>query len=102
MGLHRNGLRRTIPQSEWPKLPMGDHMPADEHGPPDTHSHEYNGEGSVMEILEGNGLVTRTTKLDSERQGLEIHVEMVERDTLPTRNEINHVYIVPSPNGWAD
>jgi len=102
MGFHRNGLHRTIPRSERSKLPLGNHMPADEHGPPDTHSHKYNGKGTVMEIFEGSGPVTRTTEFDSERQGLEIHVEMVERTTPPNRNETSHVYIVPSPNGWTD
>jgi len=66
MGFHQNGLHRTIPRSEWSKLPLGNYMLADEHGPPDNHSHEYNGEGTVMEIFEGSGPVTWTTEFDSE------------------------------------
>jgi len=81
---------------------MGDTMSDDEYGTPHPHTHDNEGIRTLMDLQMQDHMLPQITELNSERQGPQVHVKVVEGTPQDIRSQTPNVNVIPPTNRWTN
>ena len=101
MDVHCNGFHWPFPKEPQLQLPLGNCMSPYFTGTFSTYKNDYQCFGTCIWVPKKCCLSTQTSKINSLRQRLQVHIQILDWTTLLTLGQTKNDHFLPPPRGWT-